>query len=59
MPAVRNYIVRQTREVEVKASSPTDAIKEAEVSLSMCNEDNRDNQHPIPVETDIAAELVS
>lgn len=55
MPAVRPYIVRQVREVKITAMSPTDAIKLAEVSLSMSEQDNRDNRNSIPVEVDITA----
>lgn len=54
MPAVHSYVVRQQREIKVTAASPTDAIKTAEVPLSMSDEDNRENGHPIPVETSIA-----
>jgi hypothetical protein len=55
VPAVRSYIVRQVREIKVTAMSPTDAVKAAEMPLSMSDEDNRDNNHPVPAEVDISA----
>jgi hypothetical protein len=55
MPAVREYIVRQTREVKIKAASPTDAVQLAVIPFSMSEKDNRDNNHPVPVEVDVSA----
>lgn len=55
MAAVRGYIVQQTREVTVRAESPTAAIALAAEPLSSTDQDNRDNHNPVPIETEITA----